>query len=135
MSSGMCAELELPITIQFIGGWTGIDLESNHRRLASKSTGNFYLPPAIHPDDQTPELLEAMLAELRAYDQDITNGKMHPVAALAFNLCGFFLTRNWVGYQRFVVEEIRRRMPDIDIEDAQRAVEDAREHWSDVYYP
>jgi hypothetical protein len=93
------------------------------------------MSPAIHPKDQTPELLEETLAELRAYDQDISNGRMHPVAALAFNLCGFFLARNWVGYQRFVVEELRRRMPEIDNEEAQRAVEDARGHWSDVYYP
>lgn len=131
----MCAELELPIATQFIGAWTGIDLESNHGRLTSKSMENSCLQPAIHPKDQTPELLEATLAELREYSQDITSGRMNPVAALAFNLCGFFLARNWVGYQRFVVDELRRRMPDIDIEDAQRAVEDSREHWSDVYYP
>lgn len=93
------------------------------------------MPPAIHPNEQPPELLEETVAELRVYDQDITNGSMYPVAALAFNLCGFFLERNWVGYQRFVVDELRRRMPDLDIEEAQRAVEDARAHWSDVYYP
>lgn len=90
------------------------------------------LPPAVHPDLQTPDLIEATLLELRSFGGSFHHGK-NPVDRLAFDLTGFFLRKNWIGYQQFVIDEMVRRIPDLSVADAASAATQARSDWSDVY--
>jgi len=72
-------------------------------------------------------------AELRSSQGTLKTDRLSSTENLAFNLIGFFLQRNAVGFRNLVLAEMRRRMPDTSDDVLEAAYDNANEHWIEAY--
>jgi hypothetical protein len=74
-----------------------------------------------------------MLVELQSFQGNLHADRLSPTENLAFNLIGFFLNRNALGFRNLVVVEMSRRMPGNNVDLIEAAYDKAFEYWSDAY--
>ena len=80
------------------------------------------------------DLLERTVADLQTHAPSLAVEKFDEVQNVAFNLIGFFLAKNWVGFEPLVIAEMRRRFPDEPLDVTEDAYITARDKWADAYY-
>jgi len=79
-------------------------------------------------------MLERTVADLRLRAPSLIVEKFDEVQNIAFNLIGFFLAKNWVGFEPLVIAEMQRRFPGKPLDVIKNAYVTARDKWADAYY-
>ncbi len=89
---------------------------------------------AVYVDQADNDLIQRTVTELQSYAGTRQKKGLDAVQNLAFNFIGFFLERNWVGFDRIVTAEMQRRCPDKSPAEIQDAYTAARDSWHEAYY-
>ncbi len=89
---------------------------------------------AVYVDQADSDLIQRTVTELQSYAGTRQQEGFDAVQNLALNLMGFFLERNWVGFDRIVIAEMQRRFPDKSPADIEADYAAARESWSEAYF-
>ncbi len=90
-------------------------------------------PKSAVDADLADDLIQGTVAELQSYAGTAQREGFDAVQNLAFNLIGFFLKRNWVGFDRIVTAEMQRRLPDKSTAEIQDSYTTAWEAWIEAY--
>ena len=88
---------------------------------------------AVYVDLADNDLIQRTVAELQSYTGKAQREGFDAVQNLALNLIGFFLERNWVGFDRIVTAEMQRRFPDRSPAEIQDRYTTALEAWIEAY--
>ncbi len=89
---------------------------------------------AVDVDHADNDLIQRTVTELQSYAGSIQKEGFDAVQNLAFNLIGFFLERNWVGFDGIVTVEMQRRYPDESPAEIRDAYTTARDSWTEAYF-
>jgi len=89
---------------------------------------------AVYVDHADNDLIQRTVTELQSYAGTVQRKGFDTVQTLAFNLIGFFLERNWVGFDRIVTAEMQRRFPDKSPAEIQDGYTTARDAWTEAYF-
>ena len=92
------------------------------------------LKSAVYVDHADNDLIQRTVTELQSYAGTRQQKGFDAVQNLALNLIGFFLERNWVGFDRIVIAEMQRRFPDKSPAEIQDGYTTAREFWTEAYF-
>ena len=89
---------------------------------------------AVYVDHADNDLIQRTVTELQSYAGARQQRGFDAVQNLALNLIGFFLERNWVGFDRIVTAEMQRRFPDKSPAEIQDGYTTARDSWTEAYF-
>jgi hypothetical protein len=89
---------------------------------------------AVYVDHADNDLIQRTVTELQTYAGTARQEGFDAVQNLALNLIGFFLERNWVGFDRIVTAEMQRRFPDKSPAEIQDGYTTALGFWTEAYF-